>query len=277
MTLIDISLPALVSVFLLFIIPLALSLLLRLRLIHTLVIATGRMVLQLVLIGLFLKYLFQWNNVWINSVWLCIMITVAVFSVITASDLSWQKILIPTFISFVLATGLVVFYLNTCVLRLDNVFDARYLVVMGGMVLGNSMRGNIVGISTFYHGLRKGYREYLYVLSLGATRFEAMVPFLRHAIELALKPSLAAMATIGVVSLPGMMTGVILAGADPTVAIKYQIMIMLGIITSTTLSVVCTILFTARVSFTSYGTLDYTIFKQENKKKTEERKERVLS
>jgi len=140
------------------------------------------------------------------------------------------------------------------------VFDARYLIVLGGMLLGNSLRGNIVGIDSFYRSIRKDVKKFLYVLSLGASHHEAMLPYMRESVRLALKPTIASMATMGIVALPGMMTGVILGGTSPEVAIKYQIMIMIGIIVSTVVSVVLTILMTMRVCFTKYGTLKKDIF-----------------
>ncbi|HQO58956.1 MAG TPA: ABC transporter permease [Candidatus Omnitrophota bacterium] len=87
-----------------------------------------------------------------------------------------------------------------------------------------------------------------------------MRPYMKESIRLALKPTVASMATIGIVALPGMMTGVILGGASPEVAIKYQIMIMISIVVSTIISVLLTILMTARVCFTKYGTLRGDIF-----------------
>lgn len=150
------------------------------------------------------------------------------------------------------------------VIRLDHVFDARYLIVLGGMLLGNSLRGNIVGIDTFYKNIRKDAKKYLYVLSLGATHHEAVRPYMKESIRLALKPTIASMATIGIVALPGMMTGVILGGASPDVAIKYQIVIMIGIVVSTMISVLLTILLTSQVCFTEYGTLRRDIFIEDN-------------
>jgi putative ABC transport system permease protein len=69
------------------------------------------------------------------------------------------------------------------------------------------------------------------------------------------------MATIGLVSLPGMMTGVILGGADPMTAIKYQIAIMIAIFSGTAITVALAIWLTMKSSFTAYGVLDYQIFK----------------
>lgn len=250
--------------FLLFIIPISLSLIFDFKLIRSLLYSAARMSIQLLLIGIFLKYLFKWNNPFINITWLILMIVVAVFSAIRHSSIKVRKVFIPSFIAFSTATFIVIFYLNIVVIPLDNIFDARYLIVLGGMLLGNSLRGNIIGISTFYKNIKNDTKQYLYTLSLGASRYEALLPYFRESIQLAIRPSIASMATMGIVALPGMMTGVILGGADPETAIKYQIMIMIGIITSTITSVVLTILMTVRVCFDKYGILKLNIFAEKS-------------
>ncbi len=257
---IDIPIYSLLLVFLLLVVPVVLSRVYGLGLIKPLLSSAARMTVQLVLIGIFLKYLFLWNNAAVNLLWLMVMILVAVFSAIRGSSMKPGKILVPVFISFALATLVVIFYLNVFVIRLDYIFDARYLIVLGGMLLGNSLRGNIVGIDTFYKSLRKDIKKYRYVLSLGASRNEAARPYMKESVQLALKPTIASMATIGIVALPGMMTGVILGGASPEVAIKYQIMIMISIVVSTIISVLLTIVMTSRACFTEYGTLKADIF-----------------
>jgi putative ABC transport system permease protein len=257
---VDISVLSLLLAFFLLAVPLVLSRFYRLGLVRPLFTSVARMSIQLFLVGLFLKYLFLWNSAFINLLWLAVMIVVAVFSAIRNSAMKPTKVLAPVFLSFSAATYVMVLYLNTFVVRLDNVFDARYLIVLGGMLLGNSLRGNIVGIDSFYRSIRKDTKRYLYVLSLGASRHEALLPYLRRSAQLALKPTLASMATMGIVALPGMMTGVILGGTRPEIAIKYQIVIMIAIVASTITSVVLTILMTLRVCFTKYGMLKTDIF-----------------
>lgn len=251
----DISIVSLLFAFLLLLIPIGISRIFRLALIKPILNASVRMAIQLILIGIFLKYLFLWNNAVVNILWLCLMIVVAVFTAVKNASISVRKIWIPVFLSFSFATLLIVFYLNIFVLRLDYVFDAKYLIVLGGMLLGNSLRGNIVGIDSFYKNIKKEKARYYYLLSLGASQYEAILPYLRESVKLAIKPTMAAMATIGIVSLPGMMTGVILGGASPETAIKYQMMIMVAILTSTVISVLLAILLTSRVCFTEYGAI----------------------
>lgn len=76
-------------------------------------------------------------------------------------------------------------------------------------------------------------------------------------------PTIASIATIGLVALPGMMTGVILGGADPMLTIKYQIAIMIAIFCGTSITVFLAIWLTAKSSFTAYGVLDRNVFKPE--------------
>lgn len=257
---IDLSYSSMALAFLLLAVPVAMSLIYGLKMVKPVLYSAARMSVQLFLIGIFLKYLFMWNNPAINVSWLFVMILVAVFSAIKSSSLKAGKVVVPVLFSFSAATFLILLYVNIFVIKLEMIFEARYLIVLGGMLLGNSLRGNIVGIESFYKSIRKDNRRFLYTLSLGATHYEAVVPYLRESLELALKPTIAAMATMGIVALPGMMTGTILGGASPDVAIKYQIMIMIAILVSTITSVLLTILMTLKVCFTGYGTLRQDIF-----------------
>ncbi|MCD6134768.1 MAG: ABC transporter permease [Candidatus Omnitrophica bacterium] len=257
---VDISPGSLLVVFLLLTVPLFLSYAYSLKIARSLFYSVSRMCVQLVLIGFFLKFLFLRNNAFFNLLWLVIMVLVAVYSALSNFSMRASKVLLPAFISFFLATFSVVLFVNVFVIKIVYVFDARYLIILGGMLLGNSLRGNIIGISHFYQTIRKDRKRFLYVLSLGASLKEATLPYLRQSLSLALKPTLAAMATMGIVALPGMMTGVILGGASPQVAIKYQIMIMIAIVTSTMLSVFLTIVMTRRSCFTKYGILKSDIF-----------------
>jgi putative ABC transport system permease protein len=145
--------------------------------------------------------------------------------------------------------------------RLPNLLDARYFIPMAGMILGNSLRADIVGLSTFFSSLRTEEKSYLLSLSQGATLSEAVRPFLQKAYTASLAPTIATMATIGIVALPGMMTGIILGGTDPFVAIKYQIAIMMAIFSGTALAVILGILLTLKASFDRYGVMDPDILK----------------
>jgi putative ABC transport system permease protein len=100
-------------------------------------------------------------------------------------------------------------------------------------------------------------------VSMGATRREAIRPFVREACKAAFGPQLATVSTMGLVSLPGMMTGQILGGSSPAVAIKYQLMIMVAIFLTSSLSSFLAVMVSTRKSFDHYGRLNREMFLKE--------------
>jgi putative ABC transport system permease protein len=257
----DISYLSLALCFLLLLIPLGIALFVRVGVVKSLLFAVLRMSVQLALVGIFLRYLFELGNPWANVGWLLVMIVFAALSVIGGSRLSRRRFLLPALASLAVSTSLVLLYFNGLVARIPDILDARYLIAIGGMLLGNALGGNIVGVNDFYQRIERDEKRYLYHLALGSTRREALLPYFRESLSAALRPTIANMATIGLVFLPGMMTGQILGGSSPLVAIKYQLAIMLVILTTIALSVSLTILLTVRASFDLYGVLKKATFR----------------
>ena len=123
------------------------------------------------------------------------------------------------------------------------------------MILGNSLRGVIISVSSFYKDIAHEKDRFIYRMVVFGNFFEAALPYRRKSIELAVSPSIATMATMGIVSIPGMMTGQILGGATPMTAIKYQIAIMIAIFTATNISIILTIYTTVSRAFDKRGML----------------------
>lgn len=257
----DIKTSSLILGYLLLIIPIFILLLYRIKLLKDLTISLLRLTLQLLLVGLYLQFLFKLNAWWLNVLWLLFMIFAADISLLSASKLSLRRFLFPIFFSLLAGTLVPLFYMLGIIIRLPNLLEAQYFIPIAGMIMGNSLRADIVGLSQFYHSLQSDEKCYLLSLAQGATLGESLRPYLQKAFSASLAPTLATMATIGIVSLPGMMTGIILGGTDPVVAIKYQISIMIAIFTGTTITVILGIIMTAKKSFSQYGILDPTVFK----------------
>ncbi len=258
----DISIMRLLAAFGLLIVPLALSFFLKLGFVRQLFISAGRMTGQLFLMGILLVYLFRWDNPWLNVAWVIVMMFFACFSAMVNSKLSFKHFFLPVFLAYFVGTGLILLFFNKVIVNYENIFTARLVVVVGGMLLGNSLNSTIIGISHYYEAIRKENKRYLYLLSLGANQQEALLPFFREALRAAMRPFIANMATMGIVSLPGMMTGQMLGGADPETAIKYQIAIVLAIFTALTISVALSIYFTSRQAFDEYGILKGSLFRR---------------
>ncbi len=108
-------------------------------------------------------------------------------------------------------------------------YDPRYLIPLAGMIIGNSMNGATLAAERLASGIRERREELEAAICLGATSRQAAEPIVRQAFRAALMPTINTMAAMGIVSLPGMMTGQILSGTDPIVAVRYQIAIMCAI------------------------------------------------
>lgn len=225
-------------------------------------ISTVRMVIQLLLVGYYLEYLFQYDNPWVNAAWILIMVGVADFATIDRSELSRKAcVLLPVFFATLLGIGIINVFFLEAVIQLPKLLAAQYTIPITGMVLGNCLRSNVIGFNAFYYSLKEDKERYQFYLACGATRAEALKPFVGDALKKSANPTLASMATIGLVSLPGMMTGQILSGSSPMIAIKYQIMIMFAIFSGTVLSVFLGILFSNYFVFRDTDMLDESILK----------------
>lgn len=215
--------------------------------------ATTRMVVQLFLIGLYLKYLFLWNSPLINILWVMVMVVVAAFTAAKRTRLKLKTILIPLSVAFMGAALLVGLYFLTAVLRLPSPFDARYFIPIMGILMGNMLGVNVLALNTYYDGIARERQLYYYLLGNGATHIEAVTPFIRKAIEKSFAPCIANMAVMGIVSLPGTMIGQILGGSAPGIAIKYQMMIVVITFVASMLSLMCTLYLADERSFDGYG------------------------
>lgn len=248
----DIQWPHLLLGYLLLLLPITALWYYRTGLVKPTLVAVARMTAQLALVGLYLEFIFRLDSAWVNLLWVLVMVAFASLAVISRTSLTYRFYLIPVIWATGLSLTVVVAYFFVVVIRLENYVEARYLIPITGMLLGNCMHSNIIGLNAYYSRLRLEQQLYRYALANGATRAEALFPFVRDALVKAFNPSIASMAVIGLVSLPGMMTGQILGGSDPGVAIKYQIMIMITIFTSSLLTVLLTIFLANRYAFDAY-------------------------
>ena len=256
----DLSILSLVSMYALMLVPLTVFFYLRLGLVRDTLLALGRMSVQLLFVGLYLKYLFQLNNLFATLLWLAVMMVVANVSILNKAGLKRSLFFWRSLAGVVASTIFVSGWFILVAIRPEPVYDARYMVPIVGMILGNCLRSNVLSLERFYSGIRKNENEFTTYLMLGATLREATRPYLRDAVKAAINPSIATMATMGIVSLPGMMTGQILGGAIPTTAIKYQIGIMICIFTAMVVAAFMNILLSLSVAFDDHQRLRLEIF-----------------
>ncbi len=205
-----------------------LSLALQLGLARQLAIATLRMIVQLLLVGLVLEVLFSLvSPLWTGLAALAMLLFAG------REIMARQERRLTGFWAYGLGTScmlvaatLVTIFALVVQVNPDPWYHPRYALPLLGMVLGNTMTGISLGLHTLTTGLTRDRAAVEARLALGATRYEAVLPVSRAAMRTALMPIINSMAATGLVALPGMMTGQILAGADPVEAVKYQILVM---------------------------------------------------
>ena len=220
------------------------------------VIGTARMIVQLFFIGIYLNYLFLWDNPWINFLWVIVMIFVASQTALARTQLKRKILLLPISTGFLCSVVCVGLYFIGIVLRVENVFSARYFIPIFGILMGNMLSSNVIALNTYYSGLKREQQLYRYLLGNGATRAEAQAPFIRQAIIKSFSPLIANISVMGLV----------LGGSSPNVAIKYQMMIMVITFTASMLSLMITISLASRKSFDAYGKLLPVMVEKKGKK-----------
>jgi len=129
-------------------------------------------------------------------------------------------------------------YFLLIVIRIAPWYEPQYFVPIAGMLIGNSMTGISLGVQSLLEGMTTQKNLVEEALILGATPQSATRNIINHAFDAAIMPTINSMVGMGIVFLPGMMTGQILSGTSPTTAIAYQIAIMLGILGAVSLTVI---------------------------------------
>lgn len=216
-------------------------------------IATVRMVVQLFFIGFYLKYLFLWNNVWLNFLWMMIMVVAASETTLTRTHIKKRVLLLPVMTGFLAGSLLVGIYFLGLVLHLEHLYETRYFIPIFGILMGNALSSNVIGLNAYFTALLRERQLYDYLLGNGATSAEARRPFVREALVKAFTPCIANMAVMGLVALPGTMIGQILGGSAPNTAIKYQMMIIVITFTASAISLMITLRLSSKKVFDSYG------------------------
>lgn len=214
------------------------------------IIATIRMTLQLIIVGYLLSYIFKHPNPFITLIIIAIMESFAIYNIYkrVKADVPPQ-LKKAVAISLTIGTLISLFYFDFVVVRFVPWYDPRYFISIAGMIIGNAMTGVTLGLNALLEGMKSRRNLVEAALMMGATPKQAAREITNNAFDTAIMPTINNMVGMGIVFLPGMMTGVILSGTNPVLAIKYQIAIMIGIVGSVSLSVMLFIQFGFKAFF----------------------------
>ena len=204
------------------------SVALRLRLHRQFLWAAARMVVQLIAVGFILRFIFALNNP------LATLAIVLVMGAIAAREIAARPVrkfrgfagLAISGATVGLATLLTAVLALTTAIRPHPWYDPRYAVSLVGIILGSVLNSGSLALDGIVGGVWRERSAIEAQLGLGVDYRTATLPLLREAIRRGLLPIINQMSAAGLITLPGIMTGQIIAGMDPLEAVKYQILLM---------------------------------------------------
>jgi putative ABC transport system permease protein len=248
---IDISTPQLLLALLFIMVAQASSFIYHLGLNRDITIGTLRTFSQLFLMGYVLTFILKTSSPWLTLGVFMVMVVSAMFIIKGRVKEKQIPYIIPTFLTMFISYLATALFVSGLVIGITPWWEPRYFIPAGGMVIGNSMSALAISLERLFRDMRQQKEVVEMKLSLGANYREASNDIFKNAVTAGMIPSINAMMGVGLVFIPGMMSGQILAGTDPLIAIRYQIVVMLMLVGSTAVSSVIVMLIVRRRCFGS--------------------------
>lgn len=215
-----------------------------------LIVASIRMTIQLMLAGFVLTYIFKNPSPVFVVIYILAMMAMSVHMVLSRNKGVNKDFAIIIALSLIFTGLFIIIFFIMLIIRVS-LFNPQYTIPISGMIMGNAVTGVSLGVKTFFDSLKSQKNKIDTLINIGATPKSILMPFVNKSLETALIPTLNSMLGMGIISLPGMMTGQILSGTLPTTAIMYQICIIIAITTVVCFSVFCSLYFGCKTLFNS--------------------------
>jgi putative ABC transport system permease protein len=222
----------------------------RLGLGRDLVVGAVRAVIQLILVGYALVYIFALDRWYLVVAALLLMVLVATKTAVDRQAKPSRALLGITGVAMLLGSGLTLLYVGTVVVRVDPWYNPRYLIPLFGMIAGNAMNAAALALERLSGEMESRRADIEAYLALGATAERASREPVRRALAASMIPTINGLMVVGIVSLPGMMTGQIIAGSSPLLAVRYQIVVMFMLASSVAVTAAVATLWYRRSYFT---------------------------
>ncbi len=203
---------------------------------RTMLWGTFRTVVQLIAVGYVVHLLFALRHPLPVLAVLAVMVAVAAWTATGRQPLRRLPVYPLALGSLAFGAGVTIFMVVVVIVGAHPWYDPRYLIPLGGMILGNAMNAMALGLERLERELYEGRGRVEAVLALGGSPSQASAPAVRQAVRASLTPIVNSMMVVGLVQLPGIMTGQILAGADPLTAVRYQALVMFMLLGGNALS-----------------------------------------
>lgn len=198
----------------------------RLGIVRGLAIGAVRAVVQLVAVGYVLAFLITTRRPLLVLLTLLVMLVAATVTATERQKRGRARLFVISGTAMLIGAGLTLAYVDAVILRLRPWYDPQYLIPLFGMIIGNAMNGAALAAERLNSEMELRRGEVEAYLALGASPARASAEAVRRALVASMMPTVNMLMVVGLVSLPGMMTGQVIAGSSPLTAVRYQIVVV---------------------------------------------------
>jgi len=215
--------------------------------------AAVRAATQVLLLGYIMSWIFGFSNFMMVIGVIACMTGVAALTVARRNTTAPKTIAPIAFIIMFVVALCVVMIVANVIIKVSPWYDPRYLIPLSGMILGNAMSGMAIALERMFNDLDMRTDEIRALVALGATPWECAKSSIQSALRAGIIPNINTLATIGIVFIPGMMSGQVLAGIDPMRAAPYQIIVSFMISAADVACAAAVVLWMYRYRFNETG------------------------
>lgn len=214
-----------------------------------------RMMVQLTAMGGCLWLLYRFDSVWFNLLWLLVLVVAAAFLLVSRSRLRSSVLFLPVSVSMFVSVLAVSAYILFVVLRPESPMSARWFIPVTGVLMAHMLTTNIHAVRTYFDSLRQDSQPYYTLLGNGASRPAALAPYVTKALKSQTEPAMKSLSAMGLFVLPMLLSGLLLGGLEPVVAVAVFVLLMLGCMAASMLTLVMTLWLADGRAFNKQGRL----------------------
>jgi putative ABC transport system permease protein len=216
-------------------------------------LAVVRMLVQLTAMGALLWAVYHFDRVWLCLLWLLLLVVAASFLMVSRSRLRSGILYLPVAVAMFVSVLAVSLYIVYVVFGAS--FVASWFVPVSGVLMAHVLATNIPAVSTYFDALRQDSQPYLTLLGNGTSRPKALAPYITRALRALTVPAIANLSAMGLFVLPMLLSGLLLGGMEPLRAVCTFVVLMLGCMAASVLSLGLTLWLSDRRAFNRQGQL----------------------
>lgn len=217
--------------------------------------SVGRMLVQMAAMGGCLWLLFRYDAVWLNLLWLLLLVVAAAFMLVSRTRLRSRVLLLPACAGMFVSVLAVSAYLLLAVLQPARPLGARWFVPLSGVLMAHVLITSIHGVRTFFDSLRQDPAAYYTLLGNGTSRLQALAPYVTRALRSLAVPAVANLSVMGLFVLPMLLSGLLLGGLSPVDAVGLYVVLVVASLAVSMLSLAAILLLACRRAFNRQGQL----------------------